>query len=153
MVQERSAFDGFIEETEAPKIDGALLISLLEESPCEEFNDEQLQSVMQSLEEEISVTTTVNHHCAMQPEFVSEVNRNCGNLEYNFGYFEWNDMEMGPSSPSDDMNWYIEHRIEAMDEMMEFIGESYSQNYYAVNVPLEEHGYTSLWQETYDTVM
>ncbi|XWS27436.1 hypothetical protein CRYUN_Cryun26dG0115100 [Craigia yunnanensis] len=76
MVQERSIFDGLLEEFEAPKIDASLLImSLLEESYCEEFNKEELNSVMRSLEEEIRVNTLANHDFTMEPEFVSEDNR------------------------------------------------------------------------------
>ncbi|OMO92652.1 hypothetical protein COLO4_17430 [Corchorus olitorius] len=133
MVEERSAFEGFMEEIEAPKIDGAFLMSLLEESNGEEcFNDEELNIVIRSLEAEINANTIMeNHEFAMEPEFVC---RDGGDLD-------WNEMEMVLSSQNDDMNLFVE------DQIMEFMDESsYSQNYFAVNVPLEENGYSSLWQ-------
>ncbi|XVE52946.1 hypothetical protein DITRI_Ditri02bG0165000 [Diplodiscus trichospermus] len=152
MMQERSAFDGLIEEIKVSEIDGAILMSLLDESHCEEYfiDDEQLNSLMRSLEEEISVNTIANHDHAIEPEIIFEVNRDCGDFDCNFDYFEWTEVEMVPSSPSDDMTWYVEE----MDQMMKFVDESSSlQNCYAYNFPSEEHRYSSLWYETSDTAL
>ncbi|XWS27437.1 hypothetical protein CRYUN_Cryun26dG0115200 [Craigia yunnanensis] len=127
------------EEIEVPEIDAALLISLLEESLSEEYcNDERVNSLMESLEAEIRME---NHGlCNIE-----------GDMESNDGFdcFEWTEMEMVPSSPSDDMNWYAEYHVEeiSMDDLVEF-GNDLPQDYY--EVPLE-HEYSSLWQETYDT--
>ncbi|OMO74616.1 hypothetical protein CCACVL1_16575 [Corchorus capsularis] len=134
MVEERSAFEGFMEDIEAPKIDGAFLMSLLEETHGEEcFNDEELNIVIRSLETEINANTIMeNHEFAMESEF------GCRDIG---GDLDWNEMEMVLSSQNNDMNLFVE------DQIMEFMDESsYSQNYYGVNVPLEENGYSSLWQ-------
>ncbi|XVF79272.1 hypothetical protein PTKIN_Ptkin14bG0208200 [Pterospermum kingtungense] len=131
-VQNRSSTcDRFMKEIEASKIDGVLLMSLLEESYCEEFiSDEQLNSVMLSLEEEISVRTIKNNDFSMESEIIMEVNRDCRTLECDFDYFEWDEMEMVPSLPSNCTSWYVEE--------MEFVDDSYSQNYYVDNVPLQD---------------
>ncbi|OMO74614.1 hypothetical protein CCACVL1_16573 [Corchorus capsularis] len=126
-----------LEEIEFQEIDAVLLMSLLEESHCEEYcNEEQVNSLMESLEAEIRMA---NHDDSC----------NVADMESNDGFdcLDWTDMETVPSSPSDDMNWYMEDHVEEMDGLMEF-GNEFPQNYY--EVPLE-HGY--LWQETYDAVI
>ncbi|XWS10227.1 hypothetical protein CRYUN_Cryun39dG0057200 [Craigia yunnanensis] len=122
-----------MEETEVPEIDTALLMSLLEESQCEEYcNEEQVNSLMESLEAEIRMQA--NH---------GSCNTISGEIESNDGFdcFQWTEMEMVPSSPSDDMNWYVENHAEeiSMDDLVEF-GNYFLQNYY--EIPLE-HGYSS----------
>ncbi|XVE52948.1 hypothetical protein DITRI_Ditri02bG0165200 [Diplodiscus trichospermus] len=129
---------------EAPDIDAVLLMSLLEESHCEEnWNEEQLNSLMESLEAEI--TTQANHGLCNNYISGDTENDDC------FDCFEWTDMEMVPSSPSDDMNWYVENHVEEiwMDDLVEFPNH-FPQNYY--DFPLE-HGYCSLWQEKYETAL
>ncbi|WRX29370.1 hypothetical protein QQP08_021857 [Theobroma cacao] len=127
-----------MEEIEVPEIDAALLMSLLEESHCEEYcNEEQVNSLMESLEAEIRMA---NHDSCYEVDMKSNDGFDC---------FEWTEMEMVPSSPSDDMNWYMEDHVEEMDGMVEF-GNGFPHNYY--EIPLE-HGYSSLWQETYDTAI
>ncbi|OMO92654.1 hypothetical protein COLO4_17432 [Corchorus olitorius] len=126
-----------LEEIEFQEIDAVLLMSLLEESQCEEYcNEEQVNSLMESLEAEIRMA---NHDSC-----------NVADMESNDGFeycLDWTDMETVPSSPSDDMNWYMEDHAEEMEGLMEF-GNDFPQNYY--EVPLE-HGY--LWQETYDAAI
>ncbi|XVF18393.1 hypothetical protein REPUB_Repub11eG0017700 [Reevesia pubescens] len=124
-----------MEEIEVPEIDAALLMSLLKESHGEEYcNEEQVNSLMESLEAEIRMA---NHgSCNIE-----------GDKESNDGFdcFEWTDeMEMVPSSPSDDMNWFVEDHVEeiSMDDLVEF-GNDFPQNCF--EVPLE-HG----WQGTYE---
>ncbi|XVF79270.1 hypothetical protein PTKIN_Ptkin14bG0208000 [Pterospermum kingtungense] len=130
------------EEIGVPKFDAALLMSLLEESPCEEYcNEEQVNRLMESLEAEIRMQA--NH---------GSCNSISGDVEHNNGFdcFEWTDeIEMVPSSPSDDMNWYVENHVEEilMDDLVEF-GDDFPQNYY--EIPLEL-GNSSIWQEINDT--
>ncbi|KAG8502313.1 hypothetical protein CXB51_002164 [Gossypium anomalum] len=94
-----------MEEIEVPKMDTAILMSLLDESHCED-ND-------------------------------------C---------FEWTEMETVPSSPRDDMNWYLEDHVEgiSMDEFVQF-GNDFDFNCY--EIPFENGCASSLWQEIYDTAI
>ncbi|XWS27433.1 hypothetical protein CRYUN_Cryun26dG0114800 [Craigia yunnanensis] len=100
------------EEIEVPEIDAALLISLLDESHSEEYcNEERVNSLMESLEAEIRMA---NHGlCNIE-----------GEMESNDGFdcFEWTEIEMVHSSPSDDMNWHAEYHVEeiSMDDLVEF---------------------------------
>ncbi|XWS10583.1 hypothetical protein CRYUN_Cryun38cG0008800 [Craigia yunnanensis] len=131
------------EEIEVPEIDAALLMSLLEESHCEEYcNEEQVNSLTESLEAEIRMQE--NH---------GSCNSISGDMEINDGFdcFEWTEEEMMPSFASDNMNWYLENHVEeiSMDDLVEFEND-FPQNYY--EIPLE-HGYSSLWLETYDTAI
>lgn len=131
------------EEFGAPKIDGALLMSLLEESHCEYCNEEQLKSLMKSLEAEIRMQAS--HGSCDNVSLDNESND-------GFDCFEWTDeMEMVSSSPSDDMNWCVENHVEeiSMDDLLEF-GDDFPQNY--CEIPFE-YGNSSLWQETYDTAI
>jgi hypothetical protein len=65
--------------------------------------------------------------------------------------FELVDMEVVPSSPSDhDMNyWYNMEPSE--NDIVEFGVRNYFQ--FGHEAALEEHGYSSLWQESYDIMM
>ncbi|XVE52949.1 hypothetical protein DITRI_Ditri02bG0165300 [Diplodiscus trichospermus] len=105
---------------ETPDIDASLLMSLLEESHFEEnCNEEQLNSLMESLEAEIRMQA--NHGFS-------------GDIESNDGAdcFELNEhLEMVPSSPSDDMNWNVENHVEEilMDDLVE-IGNHFPRNYH-----------------------
>ncbi|KAJ4726562.1 putative Heat stress transcription factor B-4b [Melia azedarach] len=130
------------------KFDSALLTSLLEESNCEEYNDEQLNRVIQSLEAEINEQNGLEcYDLDMEPELLlsDEEDGQNGLASMDFG---WGDSmeQLLPSSPSEDMNWsnnYMEFDIE-----FENIGD-YSEIYNSVP-SLEEHGFSSLWLETYD---
>ncbi|KAB2043725.1 hypothetical protein ES319_D01G038100v1 [Gossypium barbadense] len=129
-----------VEEIEIPEIDAGLLMSLLEESQCEEYcNEEQVNSLMESLEAEIRMVNAGS----------------CSTIEGDIGsndYLEWSEMEMVPSSPSDDMNWYVEDHVEdmSMDGYFVQFGNDFPLNSYEIQ---PENGFTSLWQETYDTVI
>ncbi|KAI6690252.1 hypothetical protein NL676_027080 [Syzygium grande] len=137
-----------------------ILLSLLEELPKgEERDDEQLNDVIRSLEAEINLDMVDSHDLVGELEFTGdsfeEHGRRCttGNSTEPFD-FDWIDMEMAPSSPSDDMNWYMDQYEddEMMNNMVEFgVISDYSQIYYGV--PLEEQGYGSLWQDTYDEMI
>ncbi|KAH1120662.1 hypothetical protein J1N35_003822 [Gossypium stocksii] len=97
-----------VEEIEIPEIDAGLLMSLLEESQCEEYsNEEQVNSLMESLEAEIRMVKAGS--CSIEGDIGSN------------DYFEWSEMEMVPCTPSDDMNWYVEDHVE------DIINESHSR--------------------------
>lgn len=128
-----------MEEIEVPKMDTAILVSLLDESHCEEYyNEEQVNSLMESFEAEIRMANTGS--CSVE-----------GDTESN-DCFEWTEMETVPSSPSEDMNWYLEDLVEgiSMDELVQF-GNDFAFNCY--EFPLENGYASSLWQETYDTAI
>ncbi|KAJ4726561.1 putative Heat stress transcription factor B-4b [Melia azedarach] len=137
---------------EVSKFDSALLMSLLEESNGEEYSDEQLNSVIQSLEAEIKEQNMIEcHDLSMEPELLSD-EENGQKTSMNFG---WGDnMELAPSSPSDDMNWstYMDQYELDLDNFSEFKGVcDYSQINFNV-VSSEEHDFSSLWHETYDGI-
>ncbi|KAL7186100.1 hypothetical protein ACSBR2_027956 [Camellia fascicularis] len=156
------------EKFEIPEIDSALLMSLLEESQADQDcddDDERLMTVIRSLEAEIDPDVMDGHDLDMDIEWDSnlEGGRSTGQVEAQdwptsksdqlaFNWME--DVEMGPSSPSDDMAiWYMEepYGVE-MDGVIEVGGVGdYSHIYFGV--PLEEHAYGSLWQETHASVM
>ncbi|TYJ48163.1 hypothetical protein E1A91_A01G041200v1 [Gossypium mustelinum] len=128
-----------VEEIEVPEIDADLLMSLLEESQCEEYcNEEQVNSLMESLEAEIRMVNAGS--CSIEGDIGSH---DC---------FEWSEMEMVPSSPSDDMNWYVEDHVQeiSMDGYLVQFGNDFPLNFYDIQL---ENGFTSLWQETYDTAI
>ncbi|MFQ6659216.1 hypothetical protein Gotur_028202 [Gossypium turneri] len=128
-----------MEETEVPEIYTGLLMSLLEESQCDEYcNEEQINSLMESLEAEIRIASD----CSCSTE---------GGIGSN-DCFEWSEMEMVPSSPSDDMNWYVEDHVQemSMDGYLVQFGNNFPLNCYENQL---ENGFTSLWQETYDTAI
>nr|KJB12849.1 hypothetical protein B456_002G040700 [Gossypium raimondii] len=128
-----------VEEIEIPEIDAGLLMSLLEESQCEEYcNEEQVNSLMESLEAEIRMVNAGS--CSIEGDIGSN------------DYLEWSEMEMVPSSPSDGMNWYVEDHVEdmSMDGYFVQFGNDFPLNCYEIQ---PENGFTSQWQETYDTVI
>ncbi|MBA0705323.1 hypothetical protein Golax_017526 [Gossypium laxum] len=128
-----------VEEIGVPEIDAGLLMSLLEESQCEEYcNEEQVTSLMESLEAEIRMVNAGS--CSIEGDIGSN------------NYFEWSEMEMVPSSPSDDMNWYVEDHVQemSMDGYLVQFGNDFPLNCYESQL---ENGFTSLWQETYDTAI
>ncbi|TYH29815.1 hypothetical protein ES288_A01G042300v1 [Gossypium darwinii] len=128
-----------VEEIGVPEIDAGLLMSLLEESQCEEYcNEEQVTSLMESLEAEIRMVNAGS--CSIEGDIGSN------------NYFEWSEMEMVPSSPSDDMNWYVEDHAQemSMDGYLVQFGNDFPLNCYESQL---ENGFTSLWQKTYDTAI
>ncbi|KAG4161024.1 hypothetical protein ERO13_D01G033400v2 [Gossypium hirsutum] len=128
-----------VEEIGVPEIDAGLLMSLLEESQSEEYcNEEQVTSLMESLEAEIRMVNAGS--CSIEGDIGSN------------NYFEWSEMEMVPSSPSDDMNWYVEDHVQemSMDGYLVQFGNDFPLNCYESQL---ENGFTSLWQETYDTAI
>ncbi|XP_059664514.1 uncharacterized protein LOC132310349 [Cornus florida] len=151
-------FDQF----EVPEINTALLMSLLEESQVEECDDERLRSVIQSLEAVIDPNRLDGHDSLVEMEWGSGNLNGCttpSDGEQLNGQdcstsldldFSWMDVEMVPSSPSDEMtNWYMDSFRDGTDGVIE-LGD-YSQICYGM--PLEEHEYGSLWQESHSSVM
>ncbi|OVA13250.1 hypothetical protein BVC80_8019g2 [Macleaya cordata] len=151
-----------IETLEVPEVDETLLKALLDESNENEAEDERLGSVIRSLEAEIDPKMIVNHSLTYEPDEMVGIYENyednrsdeCS-VSCHMENFDWVDMEMDcTSSPSDDMgNWYMDTFTDEIGSGIVEFGElkDYSQFYYGVQ--LEDHAYSSLWQETYDTVM
>ncbi|KAJ0046273.1 hypothetical protein Pint_04913 [Pistacia integerrima] len=122
---------------EVGKFNDALLMSLLEEPHGEEYNNEQVNKVIQSLEAE--------------PEFLNVGDNEDGENCLSSMEFEWEEMELVPSSPSDDMNWCMDQYENELDFMVDYGHVSdYSQIYNVVSS--EEQSFCSLWHETYDTL-
>ncbi|XP_011045592.1 PREDICTED: uncharacterized protein LOC105140446 [Populus euphratica] len=138
--------------------DDALLMSLLEESQGDhESNEERLRSVIQSLEAEINPSIMSDgYETAMDPAEMPRDGEDTDELPKtaemeSLGLdFELVDMEVVPSSPGDhDMNyWYMEP---SENDIVEFGVTNYFQ--FGHEAAMEEHGYSSLWQESYDITM
>ncbi|KAL4598620.1 hypothetical protein ACB092_11G071200 [Castanea dentata] len=153
-----------IQEIQVSEVDGAILMSLLEESQPEERDDDRLNSLIRSLEAEIKSNAKSNamgsHDLSMDPDFPVEDGQFCSVghevvhdclVSHDQHGFGWIGLEPETSSPSDDMNWYMDLCENEMEGIVEVGLSDYSHTYYGVS--LEEQGYRSLWQETYDTVM
>ena len=149
-----------IHEIQVSEVDGAILMSLLEESQAEEGDEDRLNSLIRSLEAEIKSNAMESHDFSMEPDFLAEDGQFCGvgqevghdclvsHDQHGFGRIG---MEPETSSPSDDLNWYMDLCENEMEGIVEVGFSDYSHMYYGVSI--EEQGYRSLWQETYDTVM
>ncbi|KAF3442290.1 hypothetical protein FNV43_RR16206 [Rhamnella rubrinervis] len=162
-------------------INGALLMSFLEELQDEDRDDERLNSVIQSLEAEIfnssSTCTAIldghDHSNMDQTQLVMSdgevIDGSCSlghikdgdcsvSIELDHEIGRADHMDTVPcSSPSDDLNWYMEPYGDEMHSMIGFGGviNDYSHVYHGVALDLEDQGgYSSLWQETtYDSMM
>ncbi|KAJ6751920.1 hypothetical protein OIU85_002346 [Salix viminalis] len=132
---------------------------LLEESQGEhESNEERLRSVIQSLEAEIN-PSVISDGCdtgrdpAEMPcdgEDTTEL-FNMAEMESLGLDLELVDMEVVPSSPSDhEMNF-----IWCMEPSENYVTEFGFSNYFQFGheAAMDEHGYSSLWQESYDIMM
>ncbi|XP_031250315.1 uncharacterized protein LOC116108185 [Pistacia vera] len=138
---------------EISKFNNALLMSLLEESYGEEYNDEQVNRVIQSLEAEINANMLeAGDDLAMEPEFLGLSDDEDGQNSSASMEFEWAEMEPVPSSPSYDMNWFVDHCENELDLMVEYgdVGDYNSQIYSVVSS--EENCFSSLWHENYKPV-
>jgi len=159
--------DEGLDQFEVQEIDGALLMSLLEESNAEDCDDDKLTSVIRSLEAEIDPNMMDGHDLSMdlgwgsnpenfQPFDVAQVDDLDCSISHDLDDFDWMEMEMEmipPSSPSDEMNnWYMDPCGDELDGVIGFGAVTdFSNMYYGV--PLEELTYGSLWQETHNSVM
>ncbi|XVF79266.1 hypothetical protein PTKIN_Ptkin14bG0207600 [Pterospermum kingtungense] len=112
----------------------ALLMAFLEDSAGEEYNHEELDCLMRSLEAEINPNSRDIQDSMMESE--SYGFESVDDLE-----FQLDDLEPMPSpSPSNDMNyWHIETQGEELDALIK-IGDDYSDIYF--DDVLEEQMYT-----------
>ncbi|WRX29342.1 hypothetical protein QQP08_021829 [Theobroma cacao] len=108
----------------------ALLMSFLEESsPSEDYNHEELDSLMRSLAAEINPNSMDIQDLMTEPESPSDGNKSHGPESIVLD-FEWADMEPTPSpSPSHDMNWHMDVQGEEVDALIE-IADDYSDVYF-----------------------
>ncbi|XVF79261.1 hypothetical protein PTKIN_Ptkin14bG0207100 [Pterospermum kingtungense] len=119
----------------------ALLMSFLEESPGEEYNHEELDSLMRSLEAEITLNTMDIQDSVM--EYESHGFESVDDFD-----IQLSDLEPIPSpSPSHDTNcWHMETHGEEVDALIE-IGDDYYSDIYFDDV-LDGEMYTTSWFET-----
>ncbi|GAY61861.1 hypothetical protein CUMW_213260 [Citrus unshiu] len=133
-------------------------MSFLEESNGEEYNDEQVHKVIQSLEAEINHEQNMLEGQDLSMKLFSdqEDSQNCL-ASMDFGRVD--EMELVASSPSDhDMNWsyYMDQcgGLE-LDDLVEH--EIVSCGYFHIsNIVYEtdqKHGLSSLWHERCDAVL
>jgi len=138
------------------EIKGDLLMSLMEELPCDENNDERLDSLIRSFEAEISESKMDGHDNSTC--LGSQLKNNCEEnyseswnngqvMEegYDFGV-EWVDMDLMTSFQfNDGSNWGdIESCGDEKDVMV---------NHFLVcddGFDMEEHAYNSFWQDSYE---
>ncbi|KAA8524069.1 hypothetical protein F0562_010500 [Nyssa sinensis] len=132
----KNDFDNF----EVKEVDGALLMSLLEESQGEECDDERLKSVIQSLEAEIDSDMMDGHDSLVEPEWCSHMegcqrcragqvdSHDClisHDLDFNWMGMDMNmnmnmDMVMASMANDDMTNWYMDPCGDEMHEIIEF---------------------------------
>ncbi|OMO74615.1 hypothetical protein CCACVL1_16574 [Corchorus capsularis] len=143
LVQENSFAFGSDNE-----FNSAFLMSFLEEPACQEYNHEELDRLMRSLEAEINPNATDINDLMMDAESSSD--------ESHIGYesesvdleFQWGDMEAMPSpSPSQDMNWEMDAQGEGIDALVE-IGDNFSDLYF--DDVVEGKMYTTSWIDELD---
>ena len=153
----------FINGDDGLKINGALLMSLMEEpSPSDESDDDRLDSLIRSFEAEISGSKMGDHHDSssigseilMSNNIIEECasqswNNNMGEIDgvecwansssSEFGV-EWVDMDFVPSSPFEDRSWNLDPCGDEYAMANNFKGYD--------GFALGEHGYyNSLWQD------
>ncbi|CAI8595326.1 unnamed protein product [Vicia faba] len=128
-----------------------LLMSLMEELPCDENDDERLDSLIRSFEAEISETKMGDHDDSTSIELLQmkrniEENYNeSWNIGQDFGV-EWVDMDLIPSFQFDDGSWECfgdEKDVMMVDHLM-VCDDGFD---------MEEHAYNSFWQENYDMAL
>jgi hypothetical protein len=138
------------------EIKGDLLMSLMEELPCDKNDDERLDSLIRSFEAEISETNIGGGHDSSTC-IGSQLKRNfeenfseSWNIEqvdegHDFGV-EWVDMDFMPSFQFDEgSNWVdIESFGDEKDVMVDhlIVGDD--------EFNMEEYGYNSFWQDNYE---
>ncbi|CAJ1957850.1 unnamed protein product [Sphenostylis stenocarpa] len=139
----------FINGDDGLQINGALLMSLMEEPAAScEGDDDRLDSLIRSFEAEISGSKMEDHDDSASSTgsemFMSNDMEECGTQSWNMGEIEWGnsssefgvgwvDMDLVPSSPFEDKSWCVDP-----------CGEEY---YAMANNYLGDHGYNSLWQD------
>ncbi|CAJ2659409.1 unnamed protein product [Trifolium pratense] len=138
------------------EIKGDLLISLMEELPCEENDDERLDSLIRSFEAEISEKNKMDGHddstcigSQLKNHFEECYNEswNIGQVDeegHDFGV-EWVDMDLMSSFQFEGSNWEdIESFGDEKDVMVDHVMVCDD------GFDLEEHGCNSFWQDNYE---
>ncbi|XWS27435.1 hypothetical protein CRYUN_Cryun26dG0115000 [Craigia yunnanensis] len=122
----------------------ALLMSFLEELTGEECNQEELDSLMRSLEAEINRNTIDIQDFMMEPESPIDGEESHGSEPLDLD-LQWGDWEPMPSpSPSHNMNWNMDIQGQEVDALI--VGDDYSD--ICFDDVLEGQMYTSSWIET-----
>jgi len=137
------------------EIKGDFLMSLMEELPCDESNDERLDSLIRSFEAEISENKMGGHDNStclgsqLKSNFEQDYSElwNIGQVMeegHDFGV-EWVDMDLIPSFQVDDASW---EPIDSFgDEKDVMVG------HFMVcddGFDMEEHAYNSTWIDSYE---
>ncbi|KAJ0046275.1 hypothetical protein Pint_04911 [Pistacia integerrima] len=144
-----------LDGVDVSKLNSVFLMSLLEESQGEEYNDEKLESFIRSLEAEINPTTIEDQDSVIDLRVLI-----CNDVQV-MDEFALDDTELeGASSSSsllseDDLSLYMDfHGDDQMDCFVEFGGVTdHSQLYDGVST-LENNGcYNFVWPETHNTVI
>ncbi|TKY49296.1 hypothetical protein E2542_SST26725 [Spatholobus suberectus] len=139
--------DDGVRGVEALQINGALLMSLMEEpSPSDENDDDRLDSLIRSFEAEISESKMGDHDTASTGSELMSNMEECATQSWNMGEIDgvecwasWVDMDLLPSSPFEDRSWCVDP-----------CGDEFAMaNNFSVcdGFALGEHGYNSLWQD------
>ncbi|CAL5187236.1 unnamed protein product [Lathyrus oleraceus] len=129
-----------------------LLMSLMEELPCDEKDDERLDSLIRSFEAEISESKMSDHDDSKSIELLqmkSNFDESC-NESWNIGQVdeghdfgvEWVDMDLMPSFQFDDGSW--ESCGDEMSVMVDHLMVCDD------GFDMEEHAYNSFWQDNYE---
>lgn len=135
-------------DIEFSNIDYSLLISLLDDSPVQGV-DEDLRTVIQSLEAEIGTDDTFSNTNSdgFTEDYQSsdaEQLESCATSPDNLD-FQFTDMEMAFDYHSECDNTDYFNFTDNMENMIEFVQErDYSHLY--CEMPMEEAEYVSLWQ-------
>ncbi|XP_004488657.1 uncharacterized protein [Cicer arietinum] len=144
LVCETLAYDG----VKGMEIKGDLLMSLMEELPCDESDDERLDSLIRSFEDEISGSKIGNHDSQLKSGFEkSSESWNIGQVEEgdDYGVEYWVDMDLMPSFQFDDGNWgAIESCGDEKDVMVDHLMMCDD------GFDIEENSYNSFWQDNYE---
>ncbi|CAK8534845.1 unnamed protein product [Lathyrus sativus] len=129
-----------------------LLMSLMEELPCDENDDERLDSLIRSFEAEISENKMGDHDDSTSIELLqmkSNFEENYHESSWNIGQVddfgvEWVDMDLIPSFQFDDGSWECfgdEKDVIVVDHLM-VCDDGFNME--------EEHVYNSFWQDNYE---
>ncbi|OIW11623.1 hypothetical protein TanjilG_31902 [Lupinus angustifolius] len=131
--------DDGVSEMEVMEINGALLMSLMEESPSDESDDDRLDNLIRSFEAEItsgSKKMEGHNSACIGSEFVSNIGeenqswiigemdgQDCWGSSSEFG-MEWVDMDVITYSPCDNRSWFIDPHGDVMDNKVGLLWEN-----------------------------
>ncbi|CAL5187234.1 unnamed protein product [Lathyrus oleraceus] len=127
-----------------------LLMTLMEELPCDENDDERLDSLIRSFEAEISESKMGGHDDStsiellqMKSNFEESYNESCNIGQVDEFGVEWVDMDLIPSFQFDDGSWecFGDEKDVMVDHLM-VCDDGFNME--------EEHGYNSFWQDNYE---